>query len=422
MSTKISFIKRIKQFLLVIGPGIFVVGYTIGTGSIVSMAAAGSTYGMALIWALALACLFGFVLLEAYGRYTIVSGETALFAYKKHFSAGRFIAIITFIALVFAEVAALIGIVGIISDLLNEWSKLVFNLEDGWSRIIIAVFVISIAYFLLWTGKYTIFEKILILFVSIMTFSFIISMFLVIPSPSELARDIIPTIPKGLGGLLLLSALVGTTLTAPTYIMRSILVKEKGWEKKDLKAQTRDSISAAVLMFIISGSVMACAAGTLFVLSQPVVSVIQMVKLLEPLAGSFAISIFVCGITGAVMSSIIPIAMLAPVLIGDYRGKPVDMSSNLFRILTGLAVLCGLIVPITGANPVWTMILSQVFQIFPVPLVAIAIMILINRKDIMGEHKAGRALNIGLIGTIVFSFLIVYASVHGLTELLAKYF
>jgi Mn2+/Fe2+ NRAMP family transporter len=422
METKKTFIKRILKILIVLGPGIFCVGYTIGTGSIVSMAIAGSTYGLSLLWALVLACVFSFVMLEAYGRYTIVTGETALFAYKKRFAFGSTIAIITLVALVIAELMALIGIVGVLSDLLSEWTKLVFNLETGWNSVLVAVCIILVSYFLIWSGKYTIFEKILIVFVTMMTLSFIVSMFLVIPSPKELVKGIIPTLPADLSGILLLSALVGTTLTAPTFIMRSILVKEKGWDKKNLKVQTLDAAIAAFFMFLISGSVMACAAGTLYVKSQPVETVIQMVQLLEPLAGRFAISVFVLGILGAAMSSILPIAMLAPVLIGDYRGKLLNMKSNLFRILAGVAVLCGLIVPLTGANPVWSMILSQVFQIFPVTLVSMAIMYLLNRKDIMGEYKAGLLLNIGLIATVVFSFLISYAAIHGLAELIEKYF
>ncbi len=167
---------------------------------------------------------------------------------------------------------------------------------------------------------------------------------------------------------------------------------------------------------------MACAAGTLFIVSQPVESVIQMVRLLEPFAGSFAISIFVLGIVGAAMSSIIPIAIIAPVLIGDFRGRLIDMKSTLFRVLTGIAVVCGLIVPILGTNPIWSMILSQVVQIFPVTLVSISIMYLLNRSDIMGEqHKAGFFMNIGLAGTILFSLLISYAAIYGVYELITTF-
>jgi len=382
------------------------------------MSAAGSIYGMSLLWLLILACIFSFVMMEAYGRFTIVTGETALFAYKMRFSAGRTIAVITFMALVIAEVVALIGIVGVISDLLSEWIKIVFKLERGWDRILIAAGIIALSYFLLWTGKYKMFEKILMVFVTLMTLSFILSMFLVIPSPKELVKGIIPAIPKEVSGILLLSAVVGTTLTAPTFVMRSILVKEKDWKMKDLKVQKIDAATGAFFMFLVSGSIMVCAAGTLFIKSQAVETVIQMVQILEPLAGPFAISIFTLGIFGAAMSSIIPIAMLAPVLIGDYRGKLVDMKGKMFRILAAVAVLCGLIVPVTGANPVWAMILSQTCQIFPVTLVSVAMLVLLNNKYTMGEHKAGPLTNIGLFGTIIFSLLISYASIHGLVELI----
>ena len=45
------------RLLSAIGPGIFIIGYIIGTGSVTSMAKAGAEYGMSLTWALALSCL-----------------------------------------------------------------------------------------------------------------------------------------------------------------------------------------------------------------------------------------------------------------------------------------------------------------------------------------------------------------------------
>ena len=72
-------LKRLWAFIVSFGPGFFLIGYSIGTGSVVSMASAGSRYGMSLLWALVLACTFSFVMLEAYGRYTLVTGEGALY-------------------------------------------------------------------------------------------------------------------------------------------------------------------------------------------------------------------------------------------------------------------------------------------------------------------------------------------------------
>ena len=67
------FSKRLVAFLSLIGPGIFAIGYTIGTGSVTSMAKAGADYGLGLIWVLALSCLFSGVLMTAYGRFAAVT-------------------------------------------------------------------------------------------------------------------------------------------------------------------------------------------------------------------------------------------------------------------------------------------------------------------------------------------------------------
>ena len=49
-----NFLKKALAILLSFGPGIFAIGYTIGTGSVTSMIVAGSTYGMQLLWVLLL--------------------------------------------------------------------------------------------------------------------------------------------------------------------------------------------------------------------------------------------------------------------------------------------------------------------------------------------------------------------------------
>jgi manganese transport protein len=413
---KRSFIlKRIWDFMVSVGPGFFLVGYSIGTGSVVAMASAGSRYGMSMLWALVLACIFSFVMLEAYGRYSLVTGEGALYSYKRHFKfLGRPIALITMVGLIIVEIMALAGIMGIISNLIQEWSILLFD-SQGWNPLWIAVTIIIILYTLVLSGEYSFFEKILIIFVSIMGISFILTMFLVLPDPVELGKGFIPVIPEEVNAPMIMAALVGTTLTAPTFVVRSVLLKEKKWTLKQLKHQRKDALVAALLMFMVSGSIMACAAGTLYIINKPVEEVITMVTLLEPLLGRLALSVFIMGILGAALSSIFPIVILAPLLIGDYRNKPVNYKGSLFRFLTGIAILFGLIVPVLGARPVFAMLISQLFQIFVLPVVVVAIMFLLNRGDLMGEHKAGFWLNVGLILTLIFSLIISYQSVIGLS-------
>lgn len=69
MLTSFRLAEWLKRVLAIIGPGIFAIGYTIGTGSVTSMAKTGADYGLGLLWVLALSCLFSGVLMTAYGRF-----------------------------------------------------------------------------------------------------------------------------------------------------------------------------------------------------------------------------------------------------------------------------------------------------------------------------------------------------------------
>ena len=60
--SKRSLLKKIIAIVLGFGPGIFAIGYTIGTGSVTSMIVAGSKYGMQLLWVLLLSCVFSGIL------------------------------------------------------------------------------------------------------------------------------------------------------------------------------------------------------------------------------------------------------------------------------------------------------------------------------------------------------------------------
>src|SRR3954468_8246597 len=104
MSTKNK--SKILIALSMIGPGLFLMGYNIGTGSITTMAKAGAEYGMSLFWALLLSCIFTYVLMVAYGQVTLVTGKTSLYNIKIHIPYGKPIAIYIIIALVIGELLA----------------------------------------------------------------------------------------------------------------------------------------------------------------------------------------------------------------------------------------------------------------------------------------------------------------------------
>src|SRR5680860_1703398 len=179
-----SLLKKIIALVLGFGPGIFAIGYTIGTGSVTSMIVAGSTYGMQLLWVLLLSCIFSGVLMFAYGNFALVTGQTALYAFKNHLKWGKLIAILIIIGISFGQWNSLMGILGISANIIFEIFLIYFPDLAGYqyeSVLIIAIVVIVVFYRFLLIGKYAFFEKILVIFVTIMGLSFIISLFMVYP-------------------------------------------------------------------------------------------------------------------------------------------------------------------------------------------------------------------------------------------------
>ena len=419
MKEQNNIFKKIYLLILAIGPGIFAIGYTIGTGSVTSMVVAGSQYGMQLLWVLFLSCLFSGVLMEAYGRYSIVTGETALYSFKKHLRFGNIMSILIIVGITFGQWNSLIGILGISANAIFETLVLFIPSLKGheyWTVLTIALIIISSMYFLLWHGNYSIFERILVVFVSLMGLSFFLSLFIILPDPIDAVKGMIPSIPQVEGGRMLVAAFVGTTMAAATFLSRPLFIKGKGWTKENMKDQQKDAIWAAILIFIISASIMAVSMGAFYHDGKVVTKVLDMVYALEPIAGKFAIAIFFFGTLAAGLSSIFPILMIAPLLVADYQDGKLDMSSKQFKVLTGIACIIGLSVPILGANPIKAQIMTQVFNVFVLPLVIIGIFILINRKDLMGEHKAGLALNTGITLALIFACVISYNGVVAIAE------
>ena len=384
------------------------------------MAKAGSEFGMQLLWVLFLSVLFSWVLMEAYGRYAVVTGDTAMHSVRRKIKFGNILAIVIIIGVVTAQWTCLSGILGLTSNMLYELIHLFFpkiRPENYWAVLGIAVFMILTLYSMVLVGKYSFFEKILVIFVTIMGISFIVSMFIVLPQPSEILKGFVPSIPNVPGGKLMVAAFVGTTMAAPTFVVRPLLMKGKGWGKENTREQARDALTAAVFMFVISGSIMVTATGALFHEGKVINKVLDMVYTLEPVVGKYAVALFVVGAMSAGLSSVFPIMMVAPLLFADYRSGKLDIKSRQFKIITAVAGLIGLTVPILGANPVMAQVATQVSAVFVLPFVIVAIIILINRSE-MGSYKAGTLLNTGLVSAFIFSCFIAYTGIMALRQLL----
>jgi Mn2+/Fe2+ NRAMP family transporter len=375
------------------------------------MCKAGALVGMDLLWLLGLSCLFMGFLMEAFGRYAVVTQQTAIHSFRTHLPAGRAIAILVIVGVVAAQYGACMGILGLCSSMITEALQAMgWTYSAYWTRLLAAAAIALLLYCLLMVGRYSFFEKVLVFFVTIMCLVFLASMVLVLPPAQSFATGLVPSIPKIEGAFVLVPAMVGTTMAAATFVVRPLLMNAKNWTVANRKDQTRDSCVAAALMFVISMAIMAAATGVLHERGQTVEKVMDMVRALEPAAGRLAVVLFFVGALGAGLSSLFPIIMVAPLLIADYRNGRFETDTLMFRALCAAACLVGLIVPALGFNPIEAQIVTQIGGVFVLPLSIGAMIVLVNRKDLMGPHRAGVILNVSLVTSFLFSIYISWTA------------
>ena len=414
-------LQRLSRTLALFLPGIFLLGFNIGTGSVTAMAKAGATYGMSLLWTIVASCLATFFMINAYGRYTLITGETALQAFRRHIH--PIVGLFFIVALTAGVSGSVMGVMGIVAEVSSEWSKGLIDggIEPSWFA---AIFV-ALVYFIFWNGKTQVFERSLAVIVAIMSACFILNFFILMPPPVDIARGLLPTLPnvpldEGRGPFLVIASMVGTTVFSGLFIIRTTLVKEAGWTIADSRSQRNDAIVAVTMMFVISGSVMAAAAGTLYVEGLGLDTASQMIGLLEPLAGSLATTIFVVGIVAAGVSSQFPNVLMLPWLLCDFNQSTRDMTLPRYRVIVLVISLLGLVVPIFGARPVFVMIVSQAFNAVILPVTVACILYLGNRRDLMGEHRNTTGTNAVLAVILLFSLVTTSMGIRGVWQIISS--
>jgi len=414
--------ERLKRAFAAILPGIFLLGFNIGTGSITTMAKAGAEYGTHLLWAVVLSCLITYRLITLYGRFALYSRETALSAFRRwiHPAVGLFF----IVALTCNVIGSVMGVMGVIASITSLW------MHQAWGVVvppllIAAVFSVSV-YGVYWGGRTRSFEHVMAFLVAVMGGCFLLNALVTLPPASELLAGLIPSVPSApghsdLNPWLIIVSMVGTTVFSGLFIIRTTLVIEAGWDLKDLKKQERDAFVASVLMLIMSASVMFTAAHCFGKSEVAFESAAQMLGLLEPLAGAFAAGLFAIGIIAAGLSSQLPNILLFPWLWSDYHRMDRNRQTRFFRITVGLISLCGLVVPLTGARPILVMILSQSFGALLLPATVACLLYLGNRKDIMKAGRLSRFDNVFLWLVFGFSLVLGSLAVRSLLPILASF-
>ncbi len=406
----VSLRKKLTLFL----PGIFLIGYNIGTGSLTAMSKSGANFGYDLLWTVFVSCLITWYLINFFSRFTMVSGLTAMEAYKQHIHPAFAWTLWTGLSIII--ISALMAMIGLLSDVVIEWGQSVWNLNLN--KALVGIGIALFVYILIILGNTRRFESILAIMVALMGVAFIGSAIRFFPDLSSVARGFVPKLPDIAPGsdnsaLVILTGMVGTTVSVFAFLIRSGQVKERGWTMVNWKTQKRDAFNSAVWMFILSSAVLITAGATLHEQGLKMNHIKEMIPMLQPLFGKAALLIFTIGILAAGISSHLPNMMVIPWLTDDLKGQPRNTGTHGRRIILSILTLVSIMGAIT-ARPIFLLLLSQSSISVVMPLALIGLMILSNRKSLMGKYRPGPVEWLLLSSILIFSLFISYQAITGL--------
>ncbi|SDL05001.1 Nramp family divalent metal transporter [Lacicoccus qingdaonensis] len=392
------FIQKLKE----IGPGAIITASFIGPGTVTTATRAGAGFGFALLWAVIFAIVATIILQEMVARIGVVTKQGLGENIRELFDNK----ILKFASVYIIMIAVAIGCAAYISgDLLGTslGVSYLFDVPENIVAPILGVIILILAL----TGGYKIVEKLMIFFVILMGIIFVTTMFIAGPDILELLQGaFVPGIPSG--SILMVIALIGTTVVPYNFFIHAQTASEKWGDTDKLSDMRFDTI----LMISAGGLITAAILITAGALIQgtEVTSVVELAAPLEPLMGGLAPIFISVGLFAAGFSSAIASPMGAAATVSSFMHWKGGFQNRKYKLIFAIVIIIGIITSAIGFEPLEVLLIAQALNGIILPLIAIFIMIVINKKGLMGEFKNAGGLNVlGWIITAGVTFLGAYS-------------
>jgi len=389
----------------VLGPGFVTATVDNDPGGILTYSQAGAKYGYTLLWTLIPTTVALIVVQEMAARMGAVTGKGLSDLIREEF--GLRTAFFTMFVLGLAD----------LGNIAAEFA----GLASGFGMFGVSKYIaVPIGAALVWgavlRGSYKNVER-LLLVLSLVYFTYPISAFLAHPDWKEaLQNTVVPHFSSEPGYIAMIVGLIGTTITPWMQFYLQASVVEKGISKKTLNMCRVDVILGCIVTDVIAFFIVVACAATIFRSSQhEIADVADAAKALAPFAGHFAALLFGVGLINASLMSaaILPLATTYNICEGLGFESGIDRRFSDARIFYGLytvLILFGAGFVLVPHLPMLQLILiSQVANGVLLPFVLIFMLILVNRKRLMGEYRNRPWANVIAGGTSVIMIVLTVA-------------
>jgi Mn2+/Fe2+ NRAMP family transporter len=406
---------RIFLFLAVIGPGIITSNVDNDAGGIGTYTQAGSAYGYALLWSLIPMTIALYVTMEMCARMGVITGKGLSDLIREEFGLRPtfFVMVTGFLVDLFNVVAEFAGVAA---------AGQLFGLNKYVSVPLAAIVV----WILVLKGTYRFVEVVFLVLCSFYL-SYLFSALLSHPDWVLAAKmTVIPSGHFDASYLMMLTGLVGTTIAPWQFFYLQAGFVEKKVGPRQYPQARLDVLVGSVSCMVIVFFIIVCTAATLHASGLTNISDAgEAAKALIPLAGKWAGLTFAFGLLNASLfaATILPLSTAHVICEGMGFEAGLDLKfreAPAFYWLYTLLIVVGAGIVLLPNAPLWKILIySQVGNGIWLPIVTIFILLLVNRKDLMGEHTNSFTFNIvAWITAIAAIILAVALAVQGILQYL----
>jgi NRAMP (natural resistance-associated macrophage protein)-like metal ion transporter len=380
---------RLLAFLAIFGPGFITANVDNDPGGILTYSQAGAKFGYALLWTLVPTTVALVVVQEMAARMGAVTGKGLSDLIREEFGLRA-----TFFTMLILGIADF-------GNIMAEFAGVASGMGlFGVSKYIAVPIGAALVWVMVVKNSYKPVERILIGF-SMLYFAYVVSAFLAHPNWKSAVHDtIVPSVSKSSDYLVMVIGLIGTTITPWMQFYLQASIVEKGIGKKQYGLSRWDVILGCIITDVIAFFIVLACAATLYVSGIHNISyAADAAAALKPLAGQWAFLLFAIGLVNAsiLSAAILPLATAYNICegLGFESGvnKKFSEAPGFYWLYTLLISFGAGIVLMPGIPLVKVILYSQVVNGVLLPFLLIFMLILINKKELMGEYRNSAAVN-----------------------------
>lgn len=399
-----AFSSKLRDILGSLGPGLITAALIFGPSKMTITSKLGAQFGYELLWIIVVAVYFMTVfsmLSTRLGNHLDESLLTVIAA-KWGSAIAKLVGFGIFIVCASFQAGNSVGVGIALGEL---------TLTPTWIWIL-AANLASMA-LIYWRNNYRMLEQVMMWLILLMLACFVLTFLIIRPNPADLGAGLVPHLPAG--SLKLVIAFGASTISIAAAFYQTYLVQEKRRRQADSAAMRYKGIAGILILGLMSAIVMVCAAAVLYPRQWPVNTATDMSKALEPVFGPIATYLFLIGLFGAALSSLLGNASLGGTMLSDALGYGCKMDQRPTKVLVILVMAAGAVVAlIFGRVPLELIVVAQSVTIFVIPFIALAMYLIARDKKLMAGHALPLWLAVSIVGGILLILIMAGFNIQAL--------